>query len=226
MQILPDLFMMNGVSGAHCFLLTTVEGLIVVDTGMPGQMEKVLANIQALGKKPEDVKLIVLTHADLDHSGSAAALRARTGAPIAAHELDALALAGKRPGKKVRGPIRLVFAVLGLLLPPMPLFSADRYLMEGDSVGTWRVLFTPGHTEGSISLYLDGEALIPGDALRCDRAGIPILPSAPLTNDMAVAMQSLARIAKLKFSIVLPGHGAPCLEKASEKIGTLIPKSL
>jgi hydroxyacylglutathione hydrolase len=218
MQILPDLFMMDGVRGAHCFLLTTREGLIVVDTGMPGQMEKVLANIKAVGKKPEDVKLIVLTHADLDHSGSAAALRARTGAPIAAHELDALALAGTRPGKKVKGAIRVVFAILGLLLPPLPHFSADRYLSEGDQLGDWKVLFTPGHTEGSISLYLEGKALIPGDALRCDRAGSPIPPSAPLTHDMVTAMESVARLAKLKFGILLPGHGAPCLENASEKV--------
>jgi hydroxyacylglutathione hydrolase len=226
MQILPDLFMMDGVNGAHCFLLTTSEGLMVVDTGMPGQVEKVLANLKALGKKPGDVKLIVLTHADLDHSGSAAALRERTGALIAAHEWDALALAGKRPGKKVRGPLRFVFAILGLLLPPLPLFSADRHLVEGEYVGEWKVLFTPGHTEGSISLFLEGKALIPGDALRCNKAGNPIPPAAALTHDMTTAMQSVARIAKLEFGILLPGHGAPCLENASKKVAPLIPTGL
>jgi hydroxyacylglutathione hydrolase len=223
MQLLPDLYRMEGVRGANCFLITTMDGkVVVVDTGMPGQSESILANISAIGKKPEDVKEIILTHADMDHSGSAMQLRERTGAKIAAHEWEALVLSGKRPVKQAKGILRIVFAALRIWMPPMLPFLADRVLQDGEVISGWKMIFTPGHTQGSICLYLAGKALLAGDALCCDKKGNPIPPIAMMSLDMPTAMQSVAYIATLEFDMLLPGHGVPCLERASERVAALI----
>ena len=71
----------NGV--ANTFVVTTDNGVWVIDPGMTQQAGRILNKIRALGRSPEDVRLILLTHGHIDHAGSAAELKRLTGAPIA-----------------------------------------------------------------------------------------------------------------------------------------------
>jgi hydroxyacylglutathione hydrolase len=222
LQILPTVHKVDNVPGANCYLVEIENGVLVVDTGMPGQVEKILAGIRSIGRGPEDVKWILLTHADLDHSGSAAPLRECTGAKIAAHPAEAQVLSGELPGKQPKGLLRLVFAIIGVLLPARAPFSADHLLTDGEMIAGWKVVFAPGHTAGSICLYKEGTALFAGDAIRCDRKGNPRPPSSAMSGNMDLAWRSVAALAQLNFKTLLPGHGAVCLQAGSRKVAEMV----
>src|SRR5690606_28805609 len=81
-----------GVSNAY--LLETGQGMILVDAGLPLSEEVILARLAEIGR--DDLRLILITHAHVDHYGSAAALRRATGAPIAIHRADAEDMAAGR----------------------------------------------------------------------------------------------------------------------------------
>ena len=132
---------------------------MLVDAGLPGSESKVVDLLHKL--KRDDLKLIFISHAHLDHYGSAAALRRLTGAKIAIHHADENAMAhGKTILGSVHGRGRLVKSILSLMetyFKPEPT-PADILLKDGDILGIneleGNVLHTPGHTSGSVS-FLD-----------------------------------------------------------------------
>jgi glyoxylase-like metal-dependent hydrolase (beta-lactamase superfamily II) len=71
----------------QAYLIETPDGLFLVDCGMPGHEKTILRAMQRLGR--QDLKLIFITHAHVDHAGSAAALKRLTGVQVAVHRLDA-----------------------------------------------------------------------------------------------------------------------------------------
>ncbi len=138
--------------GSNCYILgsdSTGEGL-VIDPG--GGAEHIISHIEQLGLQ---VKLIVLTHGHMDHTGALAQVKAATGAEVAIHPEDAVYLRGDHPMQARAGSGEP---------PPEP----DRLLNEGDVIDVGevqlRVLHTPGHTPGGICLVTDGYAFT-GDTL-------------------------------------------------------------
>src|SRR3972149_4155604 len=71
------------------YLIVDGDGLTLIDTGLPGNDQRILKTITGIGRKPEDLKRIVITHADGDHVGSLAALQAVTGARVYASRVEA-----------------------------------------------------------------------------------------------------------------------------------------
>ncbi len=153
---------------SNCYLLLG-EKPVLVDTGAPGDLKRILAGLKSAGVAPKDLALILLTHGHSDHAGCAAELRRRTGAQIAVHQGDVpLARAG-------RNGVIVVQDWLGRVLRPyvdeeFEGFEPDLVFQEGIALEPYglrgRVLPTPGHTPGSVSVVLaNGEALI-GDVLR------------------------------------------------------------
>ncbi len=153
---------------SNCYLLRG-EKPVLVDTGAPGDLSRILAGLQANGVAPKDLALILLTHGHSDHAGCAAELRRRSGAQIALQAGDVPLVRAGRNG---------VIAVqdwLGRVLRPFvneefEAFEPDLVFQEGIALEPYglrgRVLPTPGHTAGSVSVVLaNGEALI-GDVLR------------------------------------------------------------
>ena len=80
MRLSEDLYRIDGINGANVYLLIADEGLTLVDSGMPGNAETILAAIRGIGREPSELRYVVLTHSDPDHSGSAARLKELTGA--------------------------------------------------------------------------------------------------------------------------------------------------
>jgi len=157
------------------FLVRGETGAVLVDTGMPGQAGQILDALAAHGVKPEDIRLILITHGHVDHIGSARELRERTGAPIAVHAGDAAALRGEEDLTENAVSTSRLFGMLmrlgARLAPPGPdsalepdiVFDAAWRLDEYGVAG--EVVPTPGHSPGSVSLLLDnGEAII-GDVV-------------------------------------------------------------
>lgn len=202
-------------------ILDEQRGATLVDTGTPGQVEAVLAMLAQLGLTPGDLRRIILTHHDLDHIGSLAELVARSGAEVLTSEAEVPYIQdGARPQKLP--PADQVDAMIAgnpglpqeiqafLRAPPQSAVPVTRVLHDGevlDVAGGVRVVFTPGHTVGHLSLYvLQDDVLITGDALSSE-AGQLSGPSAQATADMIQAMQSVQKLAQLNPSAMLTYHG-------------------
>lgn len=162
--------MLIRIKGAisNCYLLLG-ERAVLVDTGAPGDLRRILAALRAVKLEPKDLALILLTHGHSNHAGCAAELRRRSGARVAIHTGDADLVRLGRNG------ILATQDTLGRLLRPFvdeefEPFEPDLVFRDGFSLEPHgikgKVLATPGHTPGSASVVLaSGEAII-GDVLR------------------------------------------------------------
>ncbi|MEF8851032.1 MAG: MBL fold metallo-hydrolase [Haloarculaceae archaeon] len=173
----------------------TERGLILVDTGFPDHVEAVETHLAGAGFDPEDVALVVVTHQDADHAGALEALASRTGATTLAHADEAPYIERERPLLKERG------------YPPA---RVDVELVDGvtfrTAAGDMRVVATPGHSPGHVSLYLPGERLLlAADAITADAAFDG--PEEAATPDMDAAVESVGRLADLAVERTLCFHG-------------------
>jgi metallo-beta-lactamase class B len=136
-----------GSAGLSSWLIKTRKGLILLDVGVPGNANLVEKNIQALGFRLKDVKVLLNSHAHFDHSGGLAKLKADTGAMLMASAGDRYALEkGVYPGSESQHVLDF---------PPV---KVDRVLNDGDKVSlggvTLTARITPGHTAGCTSYLL------------------------------------------------------------------------
>jgi hydroxyacylglutathione hydrolase len=221
MEIIPGVHRVDRVWGANAYLVVDEDGMLVIDTGMPGNAKRIAAYIERLGKRPPDVAFIVLTHADLDHIGSAAELKTLTGAKLAIHEGDAQILRGKESFKTIKGPLGYIVK-LAMRLTPFRPAEPDIILTANSEMKGFRIVHVPGHTNGSVCIYRPGEVIFVGDALRSDSSGNPKPPSEISSLDDAKARASLATISALDFDTLLPGHGAPVVGNASQKMKNMV----
>ena len=208
MEVAEGILRVDGIRWSNVYVVVTEDGLVLVDTGagFPGSIRHVLRAIEATGRRPSDVRDIVLTHYDADHVGGLAAIQARTEARVAIHELDApVVMKEEPPGARMPLLVRLIYR--WFLRPVTP----DRLLKDGDAVGGMRVVHVPGHTPGSIALVREDGAVFSGDALLADEEGDVLPPDPRLAEDSDQAADSAERIKALHPRPLLPGHGAPSL---------------
>jgi hydroxyacylglutathione hydrolase len=204
-----------GLSTAY--LLETGAGLVLIDAGSPHQERLILRHLRALRSadaSPPNLRLIFITHAHLDHYGSAAALRRLTGAPVAIHRADAEAMArGETRLGSARGSGKLMGVLLPLVelcLRPEPV-QPDLLLEDGDDgcrLGEHgleaRVVHTPGHTLGSSCLIVEERLGFVGDLLTSN--GRPSLQRL-FAEDWSLLRQSYARLQGIELETAYPGHG-------------------
>jgi glyoxylase-like metal-dependent hydrolase (beta-lactamase superfamily II) len=205
----------------HSYLIESEDGIVLVDTGYRGNEHSILRRLHTLGR--DDLRLIYITHAHLDHYGSAAALRRLTGAPIAVHREDAEAMTrGDTPLGVVRSWGRLMKMAMPLVeryLRPEPtvadiLFEGGESLEEYGINGV--VLHTPGHTPGSTTLLVDGRLAFVGDL-----ASTRMRPHAQwfYATDWTALGKSIERLQGLNPEWVYTGHGErPMTGDAFQKI--------
>ncbi len=70
---------MDYARGANCYLVGKESRMLLIDTGMPGNRNRIVNCVRSIGKHPSDISYIVLTHADIDHVGGAAEMKRATG---------------------------------------------------------------------------------------------------------------------------------------------------
>ncbi|MBN2550358.1 MAG: MBL fold metallo-hydrolase [Anaerolineales bacterium] len=199
---------------ARAYLVEHEAGLALVDAGSPGMEKVVLQTMQEISR--QDLRIIVITHAHLDHYGSAAALRRATGAPVAVHLADASAMQrGDSPLGSPRGRGRLVkalFPLINFILHPEPV-TPDLSLDDGDDLSSYgvpiKVLHTPGHTPGSCCYILADRWAFVGDLL--STTGGPHMQRY-FAQDWAMIPASLNRLKALHPEKIYPGHGTDLLD--------------
>ena len=208
MQITEDIELVGGTRGANVYLVSSQDGAILVDSGMPGSAATL---VRYLSERPAvKLRYIVLTHADPDHIGGAAAVKRATGATVAIARDDAPALAGERPNKALKGPLGPLFRVFFGVAVRVEHLEADLLLEDGDTIGGFQVIAVPGHTDGSLALWRPRDrVLISGDALLTDRHGAELAPRQVMSGDHAQALKSAAALRRLGYQYLLPGHGRP-----------------
>ncbi|MFT2690569.1 MBL fold metallo-hydrolase [Clavibacter zhangzhiyongii] len=210
----------------NMYLVEGDDGVTLVDTAFPDTWPHLLQALGALGRTPDDVRAIVLTHGHWDHVGSAARAARELGAPVHVHPDDAHLARHPYSYRRERTPF--VYPLrYGRAIPVVAAMAAAGALrVEGvdavtdiaagplDVPGRPVAIPTPGHTDGHIALHLpDRDALITGDALvtldpYTGRTGCRIVAGAA-TADSGRALRSLAALEGTDARIVLPGHGAP-----------------
>jgi glyoxylase-like metal-dependent hydrolase (beta-lactamase superfamily II) len=225
MLLTPHVFQFSrlrgmGIWGANVFLIVG-QNLTLVDTGFKGRSAHILRQMRRLGYLPTDIANIVLTHHHADHTGSLAVLKEISGAKVFAHAADAPYIDGRlvQPGPVRPEWLGETLAPLHKLWETIPV-AVDVLVGDGDDIPALagiKILHTPGHTPGSISLYLPVEGLlIVGDVLS-NTYGLS-LPSKAFTVDMTREVKSIKRLANLEFDIVSFGHGLPIRRKARQTI--------
>ena len=220
MEIIPNIHKIDGVRGANCYLISSGSEMVLVDAGMRGSSRKVAKYLTKMGKNLSAIKYIFITHADIDHVGGAAEMKKTTGAKLVIHAGDAGVLAGTDKGRNLKGLMGLL-KLMSPLMHAAPV-QADIVLKENTDIAGYKIISTPGHSEGSISIYIPGRVIFVGDALRSDAEGNPKRPSKMLAADMVQAQASVQVIAGLEFDTLLCGHGAPVKGKASAKVKELL----
>lgn len=206
MKMADGVFNVDGVRVANVYLVVTQDGLLLVDTGMPGNARRILRFIEGLGRQPRDLRDIVLTHCDIDHVGSVAELKRRTGARVAIHELDVAVLSGEQRPQK--GGLAMVALYRLLRFRPI---APDLRLRDGDTIGGLQVMHVAGHTAGSIALLRNDGVVFSGDALLSDTHGNVLPPDPRLALDPAQALLSAEMIRARRAGLLLAGHGAAAL---------------
>lgn len=204
-----------GLKSVNCYLLKQDDEYILIDSGLSRNRAEIEKMIKQSGCKYGDLKLILLTHGDSDHTGNCAYIRDKYGSKIAMHRGDLgmvelgdfawnrnLNLLMKIVGK-------IIIRILGLRLKKEDRFTPDIILDDGQSLNEYGFKVTvynlPGHSKGSLGFLTAQGDFFCGDLLMNKKI--------PAKNDLIVDKEafekSIERLKMLDIKIVYPGHGKP-----------------
>ena len=163
MEILPGLWMIEGLGQAYVY--READRFTLVDAGITGIAPKIFDALAAQGGRPEQLHTIILTHHHADHMGGCAELVARTDAQVMAHALEAPVIRGEQqpPEPQITEMERPFHEQAVKATPPAAPARVNRELDDGDEIdvgGGARVIHVPGHTPGSIALYLPAKRVL------------------------------------------------------------------
>jgi len=207
-------------SGTNSFAFVDDDGQVtLVDTGLSFAPRRIVAGLAAFAKHPKDVTRIVLTHAHADHAGGAAKVVGQTGAPVAVHADDAgYARRGVVPPTNTATTAGRLFARFGAnRFDPIEVAQELRDGDELDVAGGLRVVHTPGHTPGHVSLLHPGSGvLVTGDSIM-NVLGLRWSPR-PICTDPRLSQATADRLADLDFRVAGFTHGPHVADRARERI--------
>lgn len=203
------------------YLIVTPEGVTIIDAGLSGHWRELLTELTSIGRTLDDVKGVILTHGDSDHIGFAERLRRDHAVPVYVHARDAERAKGARKPANAKQSMRLS-ALLGFMAYSLKKGGMRivwltevvevRHGETLDLPGAPQIIGLPGHSEGSIAIYVPiADAVFVGDGLttRHVLTGKKGPQPAPFTDEPDQAIKSLRAIVATGAKWVLPGHGAP-----------------
>ncbi len=194
---------------------------ILVDTGSPGEALKILRALSRLGIQPGDFSLILHTHAHFDHAGSTLALKRLIAVPVAVHTNDANMLARGRMNHLTPTGFEARLLMPFLSGQTFSGIKADVLIKEEIGLQDFgiegKIIFTPGHTAGSISVLLDNSEAIIGDVMMGGYLGGRLMGSRPnyhyFAEDLSAIHASIKKIMVSAPKKLYVGHGGPLLPK-------------
>ena len=220
--------------------------LTLIDTCYIKELPKLESYLKSIGYKMSDIKRIILTHAHADHAQAANEIKKRTSATssdvqakIYAHWIDSAYLAHHPP---YHGPPNL--AIYKELLAKHNLkiedvikkfgkldvdpINVDEKLKDGDKIKSLKVIHTPGHTPGHMSLYLEDQRTVFGaDVLwNMRNSGGLVIPPSYFTLDEVTAAVSVMRVSRLNFDVLLLGHQDNPISENAQNVVEVTAKDL
>ena len=201
------------MGSVNCYLLRTDTGYILIDTGCSKRRTNLEKELESVGCEPGNLKLIILTHGDFDHTGNVAYLRQKFDVRVAMHLDDAgMVEHGNMFWNRKKSNFLIKFiAPLLFGFGKSERFKPDVYLDDGSDLSEYgfdaKVLHLPGHSRGSIGILTGGGDLICGDLF--ENTNKPVLNS--IMDDPVSAYASIEKLQQLSIRTVYPGHGEPFL---------------
>ena len=222
MTITEGVHTIESLGIGRAYIYQEQDRLTLIDTGLPGSAERVFAVVEKIGRKPQNVKQIFVTHHHHDHTGSLADIIEQSGAQVLAHKIEAPVIRGdQEPHPPAMSGLRRVLQpVLSNATQQAAAARVDRELEDGDQVdlgGGAIVLHVPGHTMGSVALFIPKhKMLFAGDAAVSTLGlGPPSGPFGLFNEDSEQAVLSFKKLAALEFDVAFFGHGKPMDRAAS-----------
>lgn len=202
----------------RCYLLQD-DGIIMIDGGPPNKSIAFKNFISRIPIQPNDIRLIILTHGDFDHVGSARNIRLLTGANIVIHENDRLnfenSLYNFPPGITLWG--RILHFLLNPILRISLSFQGDKsdIVLDNSDYPLYdfgingKIVYTPGHTKGSVSVLLEtGEAFV--GCLAHNNFPFRFRPGLPIfAEDINEVRESWKSLIQRGAKMIYPAHGDP-----------------
>ena len=203
------------------------EGIILIDSGFPHKLANFKDGLAKASIRPEEIKLIILTHGHWDHIGSTRDIKQLTGARVLMHEKDMHYLAKvketSRTGFTLWGKILSTLEILISHLIHIPTFEVD--IVAGDeelSLSEYgipgRLICTPGHTWGSVSVLLDSGEVFVG-CLAMNLFPLRLNPGLPIWgDDIQLVKNSWEKLLDMGAKTVYPAHGEPFPAQVMRKL--------
>lgn len=197
--------------GVNCYLIKSDSGFVLIDSGYSFSRRSIEKELEAADCRPGNLNLIVITHADFDHTGNCGYLRKKYGCKIAMHRNEAGTaetghMLANRAGRQ--GLFTRTVMSLFRLLNRRHAFKPDLLLEDGDHLTVYgcnaRAYLVPGHSLGSMGIVTAGNDLFCGDLF--GNYGKP----APFNvNEPEEVKRSFNRLRSMGIKTVYPGHGKP-----------------
>lgn len=195
----------------NCFLVQSGDSFFLADTGSSHSRAALSKALSEAGCRPGNLKLILLTHGDFDHTGNAAFLRKEFGAPVAMHPADSgmVEWGNMFYNRKKSNPFLNFLASNLFGFGKSKRFKPDLLVDEDFDLTAYgfeaQILHIPGHSAGSIGILTQTGELVCGDLF--ENIKTPALNS--IMDDLKVAAASIEKLKDYKIKTVYPGHGQP-----------------
>ena len=233
-QILKDLYLVGGdqhgitwagvdagFEDGNTYVLRTAEGLVLFDCGCGDTLEQIFGNMRYWGLEPAEIRQCLLTHAHFDHAAGAHLLQKR-GVSLIAHRITAEAVAA--------GDERCCGYLYHKAFTPC---VVDQALRDGDSIRICGgvevdVLHLPGHSRGCTGYAFQHEGrriLVSGDVIGTLNVG-NFGWSGSIDFDRVAYLESLKRLAREEFDLMLPGHGVPYFHRPRRRVEQVLNAAL
>jgi hydroxyacylglutathione hydrolase len=203
------------------------DGVILIDSGPFPNITQFKRALQTASIEPKEIQLIILTHGHFDHIGSVQVINDLTGAQVLLHKKDVNLLVESNPtvpqglttwGKIGNRLLRLIAPYVHTTLFEVDILIGDDDFSLAEYGIPGKIIHTPGHTKGSISVVMEsGEAFV-GD-LAMNMFPMRLTPGLPIFGyDKNALVESWKKVLSLGVHTIFPGHGKPFSAEAMRKV--------
>jgi hydroxyacylglutathione hydrolase len=194
------------------------EGVVMIDSGDPKKGKTLLKALEKAAINPDEIQLIILTHGHWDHIGSAAEIKKLTGAKVVLHEKERHwleeSLKPMPPGVTTWGKISTklfswtIVPLVHIEPTKVDIVLKDETFSLADYGISGKIVYTPGHSSGSVSVLLDtGEAFV-GD-MAMNKFPLRLTPGMPIyAENLQMLFDSWQKLLDEGVKTVFPAHGA------------------